>query len=246
MMVFTDSHIFVSNFISTKKKLFQTNFISTKKTFSNKLYSYLKKNFFKQTLYLQKKTFSNKLYSYLKKNFFKQTLYLQKKLFQTNFISTKKKNSDKIYIYKKKLFQEEKVEPVPKCRLLSVGDKVSVEVVAFENRGAVVRTADGKVKGFVRENHLTDSLMANPERKIPVGSVREAKVIEITEKLWDEGTTSYSYYFTFKTRFLESKIPLLKEYSEDKVGSLAIGVITKVSHSCLYIVFGQNVRGEIS
>uniref|UniRef100_A0A2P2HYP3 Protein RRP5 homolog n=1 Tax=Hirondellea gigas TaxID=1518452 RepID=A0A2P2HYP3_9CRUS len=124
---------------------------------------------------------------------------------------------------------------------LQIGMVLAVTIVQHVATGARVRTKSG-IDGFVHTIHLTDTNMAAPQAKLPVGKTVQAKLINIREKKV-VSTVKWSFYFTLKSLLVNSELPIVKEYSEGCVNLETKGVVRSVSEERLFMEFCNGVRG---
>lgn len=127
---------------------------------------------------------------------------------------------------------------------MAVGDVSLVTILEYNESGAKVRTKTG-VDGFVRKNHITDSNMSNPEQKYPCGTCVKAKVIQISENLPGVGKQKLSVYFSLKTKFLKSSLPVISEYAEDAIGKETMGIIKSVFLKRFFVALSSNVNAVV-
>lgn len=133
---------------------------------------------------------------------------------------------------------------------LKVGMVVPVSIVKHTPTGAVVKyTCKNKkiklpdVQGFVPRLHLTDSNMASPHLRHPVGKTVKARILDLESSPDDAPAKKPKVIFTLKSILVSSDLPLVTEYSDRYVGIEAEGVIIKVHPDRMFVQFAGNTVG---
>lgn len=127
---------------------------------------------------------------------------------------------------------------------MSVGEVLDVTVIEHFESGAKVRTKAG-VPGFVKRAHLIDINTAEPELKYPVGTLVKAKVIQISENKSEQLPVKSKVYFTFKTKIVQSSLPIISEYRQEEVGKATIGIVSGIFPQRLFVELGSRVHAAV-
>jgi len=132
------------------------------------------------------------------------------------------------------------------------GQKMELEIVDYTDRGAKVKTQSG-IRGFVKNIHLTDTNMANPKSKHPVGSKVQAKILCLTENS-NKMSAKKFVHFTLKSHILKSDLPLIAEYNEELLGTQTNALIQSIHATTMFleltpyvqaIVYGSDIGQKV-
>ncbi|KAI1896821.1 hypothetical protein AGOR_G00098810 [Albula goreensis] len=120
---------------------------------------------------------------------------------------------------------------------LNMGQIVEGTVTSLQSFGMEVRISD-HVKGMVPKTHLADILLSNPEKKYSVGSRVKCRVLTVDPRV-------RKLVMTRKKALIESTLPLIRSYSEAKVGRISHGYIISVKDFGCIVRFYGNVKALV-
>lgn len=121
---------------------------------------------------------------------------------------------------------------------VQAGNILDAIIKGYSKHGAEVAVSKF-VDGHIPFPHLTDSSMKHPQRKFNVGDTVRARVLKVNPQ-------GQHLLLTCKKHLVESKEPIVTEYTKDIEGVLTEGCIVKVYHSGLLISFYNDVKGFVS
>lgn len=118
---------------------------------------------------------------------------------------------------------------------MQVGKIVKGIIKGYLKTGALVAVSK-LVTGIVPFLHLTDTRMKHPEKKFKVGTVVMARVLRVNPE-------NRNLILTCKKHLIESKAPIVTEYTKDIENTVTEGFIVKVFSAGLLIAMYNDVKG---
>ncbi|XP_023288402.1 protein RRP5 homolog [Orussus abietinus] len=119
---------------------------------------------------------------------------------------------------------------------LSPGDVLYVKVMKINNESGSVTVASGGIRGIVSPEHVSDPGMKSI-KKLQIGSTVKVRVLEIEE--------NKRVQFTMRSSLIESKLPILYNIKDAKIGGQHHGTVIQIHKGGLLVKFFGNVKGWV-
>ncbi|PVZ96916.1 hypothetical protein BB558_007153 [Smittium angustum] len=116
--------------------------------------------------------------------------------------------------------------------------KVEGKVEKITDSGIIIRLSP-YITGYVSADHLADAKISKPEKKFRVGGSVKGRILNINYG-------NRKVYITLRKSFLDSSLPPVKDFSNENIGKVSNGVVSKIiPGSGAIVAFYQNLRGFI-
>ncbi|KAK4313675.1 hypothetical protein Pmani_014964 [Petrolisthes manimaculis] len=120
---------------------------------------------------------------------------------------------------------------------VEVGKILKVTINSYNEHGADVAISK-VVRGLVPMLHLTNIIMKHPEKKYQVGQVVKTRVLQVVPE-------RKHILLTCKKQVLQSREPIVKEYSDSILGVITKGYIVKILKVGLLVAFYGDTKGFV-
>ncbi|KAK3873019.1 hypothetical protein Pcinc_021945 [Petrolisthes cinctipes] len=120
---------------------------------------------------------------------------------------------------------------------VEVGKILKATINSYNEHGADVAISK-VVRGLVPMLHLTNIIMKHPEKKYRVGQVVKTRVLHVIPE-------RKHILLTCKKQLVQSREPIVKEYSESILGVMTKGYIVKILKVGLLVAFYGDTKGFV-
>lgn len=118
-----------------------------------------------------------------------------------------------------------------------MGAQVKATVKSYNDHGAEVAISK-TVTGHISFMMLTDTQIKNPEKKYPIGSVLNCRVLYVMPE-------KKILKLTSKKLLVNSPYPIISEYDPSLVGTMSEGCIVRINQSGLVVALYNDVKGFV-
>ncbi|KAL4232346.1 Protein RRP5 [Mactra antiquata] len=120
---------------------------------------------------------------------------------------------------------------------IKCGEMVECVVKNVSLKGLNVELQKG-IKGFIHNRHLADVTIQHPEKKFKIGDKLKCRVLSVHED-------SKKVDLTHKKSLVQSKYPIINDYTQVEVGDIVEGYISTVKEKGCTVRFYDQVRGFV-